>query len=67
MGLIWLPCNRRRGEHGLNEIKGKGPDPLWKKYLEQVCPNFINTTFETNLVTLLVFSDSSGTPSSRSS
>ena len=35
-------CNRRRGEHGLNEIKGKGPDPLWKKYLEQVCPILYN-------------------------
>lgn len=40
-GLTNLEASRRRNYHGFNELQGKDPDPLWKKYLDQFNNPFI--------------------------
>ena len=36
-GLTSTQVEERRAIHGLNEFTIKEEDPLWKKYLNQVC------------------------------
>lgn len=40
-GLSNLEASRRRNYHGFNEVAGKEPDPLWRKYLDQFNNPFI--------------------------
>ena len=40
-GLTSLDASRRRNYHGFNEVQGKEPDPLWKRYLDQFNNPFI--------------------------
>ena len=40
-GLNNIEASRRRNYHGFNEVAGKDPDPLWRKYLEQFNNPFI--------------------------
>ena len=40
-GLSNLESSRRRNYHGFNEVAGKEPDPLWRRYLDQFNNPFI--------------------------
>ena len=39
-GLTSLDVENLQSMHGLNEVGVKEDDPLWKKFLEQVCVSF---------------------------
>jgi len=43
VGLSEYEVGQRRRNHGYNEFEITSDDPLWKKYLDQVCAGCIQT------------------------
>jgi magnesium-transporting ATPase (P-type) len=51
-GLTVTEADRRCTTHGLNQVGVKGPDPLWRKYIEQFNNPFILLLFASAVISV---------------